>query len=258
MDLAISVFSFESKRGYFVPPLNLDYLEKETGLSWTLTCGGTRGYAVRHGEKLGQDLGEQAADSHFMMRRMESSLLLGGAGLYRAMPAGRLLFSGVCGSVKWDSQLNWPDIEAKKSPEVAPIYDWFKALSSHTILRRAADDTHLALSNPCEALVFVYRGLEWLVFGMGGSWDDLARDLGVPTSDLKDLKKLANLDSGVRHATKTGLKLRADSDNYGTWVCALFEAINTARARLEPGFTPMTPHQVSDAVLRAFPPIPYE
>jgi hypothetical protein len=69
----------QPSRGNFVPLLNIEYVEKATGLSWVVSCGGTRAYAVRHAENLEEDSLElQAADSHFMMRRVESGLLLGG------------------------------------------------------------------------------------------------------------------------------------------------------------------------------------
>lgn len=104
----------------------------------------------------------------------------------------------------------------------------------------------------------MYRGLEWLVVGLGLSWEDLAKDLGVPVSELRDRKKTANADTGVRHAAKSGIKMRANAGNYGSWVCALFDAINVARARLEPGFKPMNSREVAEAVMRAVSAVPYD
>ena len=99
-DFVISVFSLRSARGYFVPLLNIEYREKGTGLSWVVSCGGTRAYAVRHAEKLEEDnLEVQAADSYFMMRRVESGLLLGGVGLFCAVATGRLIFRNVHGEI---------------------------------------------------------------------------------------------------------------------------------------------------------------
>lgn len=243
-----------------MPLLNIHYVEKGTGLSWVVSCGGTRGYAVRHGEKLDENLDNQAADSHFMMRRVESALLLGGVGLFQAVASGRLIFRNVQGEISWTTHLDWPDLIAEKVSTVDPAatYDWFSALTNHTVLRRAADDAHLALSNPHEALIFVYRGFEWLVVGTGMSWDDLAKDVGVSVNEIRDLKKTANVDTGVRHAAKTGIKMRASSDNYGSWVCGLLDAINATRARLESGFVKMTAEQAGQAVARAIPAVPYE
>ena len=56
---------------------------------------------------------------------------------------------------------------------------------SATTLRRSADTAHLALSHPHEALIFIYRGLEWLKRGTGVGWDQIATDIGVPLSALK-------------------------------------------------------------------------
>ena len=259
-DFVISVFNLRNARGYFVPLLNIEYVERGTGLSWVVSCGGTRGYAVRHGEKLDDNLEQQAADSHFMMRRVESALLLGAVGLFHAVAAGRLIFRNVHGELSWTTHLDWPDLIAEKVSiaDPAATYDWFSALTNHTVLRRAADDAHLALSHPHEALIFVYRGFEWLVVGMGVSWEDLANDVGVSVNEIRDLKKTANVETGVRHAAKSGIKMRASSDNYGSWVCGLFDAINAARARLESGFAKMTPEQVGHAVARAIPAVPYE
>ena len=94
--------------------------------------------------------------------------------------------------------------------------------------------------------------------GLNRSWEELAGDLGVPVSELRDLKKAANVDTGVRHAAKTGVKMRANAGNYGSWVCALFDAINAARVKLDSEFKPMTAAQVSEAVARAVPTVPYD
>ena len=90
------------------------------------------------------------------------------------------------------------------------------------------------------------------------TWEELARDIGVHPKEIRELKKTANVETGIRHASKSGKKLRADIGNYGTWVCGLFDAINAARARLEAGFHSMSPEEVADAVLRGAPIIPYE
>lgn len=94
-DCVASVFRLSNARGYSVPPLNVDYHEKDTGAQWRLTCGGTRAYVVRIGEGLTDNINEQAEDSHFMIQRITSSLLLGRAGLFQAEAAGRLFFPGL-------------------------------------------------------------------------------------------------------------------------------------------------------------------
>lgn len=104
----------------------------------------------------------------------------------------------------------------------------------------------------------MYRGLEWLVVAEGRSWNDLANDLGVQVSHLRDFKKLTNVDTGVRHANAVGRKLRSSPEGDSTWVCALLDAINATRARLESDFTRMTPEQVSNVVLRAGSMLPYD
>lgn len=257
-DFAITVFCLKNEKGFLVPPINVRYVEKDTGWDWTFTCGGTRAYLVRAGDPLSADSSQEAPDSHFMVRRITSALLLGGVGLFHPRAAGRILFRNMEGTVSWTSELDHPSTDKEESENSAiSVMDWFGAICKHPALRRAADDAHLALALPHDALVFVYRGLEWLHEGLGTSWEELAKDMGVPFSEVRELKKTANTEFGFRHATKTGGKMRADVLNYATWVCGLIDAMNVARTRLEPGFTKMSPKAVSDAVLRAAPLVPY-
>jgi len=259
-DLAISVFRLSNRRGYSVPTMNIDYTELETGLEWRLTCGGSRAYVVRIGATLDRDFDVQAADSHFMIHRITSSLLLGGVGLFQAEATGRLILKDIEGRITWTSQLDALDpLEcAPVERQIEPVFDWCRALCKHNLLRRAADDAHLALTHPHEALVFVYRGLEWLKLGLGVDWKQLAQEMKVPLEELRELRKTANYETGVRHATRTGAKMRARGENYSSWVCVLLEAINVARVRLEPDFSPMSSNAVAEAIKTAVPTVPYE
>ena len=76
-------------------------------------------------------------------------------------------------------------------------------------------------------------------------------------SQVRDFKKLVNVDNGVRHASRSGAKLRADAENASLWVCALIDALNATRARLEPGYKVATPETVAEAVVAAVPIDPY-
>lgn len=263
MDIALSVFRLSNRRGLFVPGVNLRYVEAGGNSEWGLVCGGTRAYIVRFGSPLLDDPEEQAADSHFMVRRVTNSLLMGGAGLFQPEACGRLFLrniKGDKGDVSWTGYLDWPDNAAEEGSRASSdtVHDWCEALCDHTVLRRAAEDAHAALSNPHESLIFVYRGLEWLVGGLGITWEELAPDLGATVSEVRKLKKAANVDTGVRHASKSGVKMRADTQNYYSWVCALFDGINGARARLEPGFKVMGPESVAAAVGQALSLMPYD
>ncbi|GAG97761.1 unnamed protein product, partial [marine sediment metagenome] len=135
---------------------------------------------VRFGNSIEDCQVEQAADSHFMIRRITSSLLIGGAGLFQAEAMGRILFKGVEGSVTWDSQLDRPDplCKAPSDEIIDSVHDWCSAICQNDPLRRAVDDAHMALTYPYEALVFVYRGLEWLKMSQKIGWKDLANDYG--------------------------------------------------------------------------------
>ena len=254
----ISVFQVTNRRGYLVPSVTIEYQERDSDTQWRITCGGSRAYAVRVGDTLSQDVAEQAADSHFMIRRVASALLLAGLGRFDFSPVGRLFFDGVHGDVTWRTQ---HDLEERTheygEEEIAAFYDWYEALCAHTILRRAADDAYAALGDPHEALVFVYRGMEWIRTGLKISWDEFATDIGAAPAELEGLRKSANVETGVRHASRSGKKMRADVHNYVTWVAGLFDAINAARARLEPDFDPMSADEVVHAIMHAAPLNPY-
>jgi hypothetical protein len=258
-DLVVSVFRITNGRFLPTPKVDFAYLERETGIHWHITAGASRAYTVRFGPGLaavnGDSIRHQNADSHFMINRVQYALLLGGAGLFQVEAVGRVFLSGVREHPSWFSQLDFPT----SIPVLASdgVYDWLKALIEHTLLRRAAADAHAALSHPHEAGLYVYRGFEWLVVGEGRSWDQLATDVGVSPSQVRDFKKLVNVDYGVRHASRSGAKLRADFDNYATWVCGLIDAINATRARLDPSYSVASPETVASAVAQAVLVEPY-
>lgn len=253
VDFALNIFRLTNRRGFFVPKLDVRYAEKGTDVEWHINAGGGRAYLVRVGAKLSDDLDEQAADSHFMIKRLVCALLLARGGLFQPEAAGRLLMRDIRGDVSWTTELDWPDPKPDTGdPQViARFHDWLRALTGHTLLRRAAEDVHSALTHPHETLVYVYRGMEWLVVGLGISWDTLAGMIGVPPAELRNLKKLANVDTGARHANRDGTKIRADIYVGGTWVCALIDAINATRAHLEPDFVKMNAKEVAEAVGRS-------
>ena len=259
-DFCLSIFRLSNRRGFFVPKLDLGYAEKDTDIAWHINGGGARVYLARTGSKLVDDLDEQSADSHFMMKRIVCSLLLARVGLFQPEACGRFFMRNIEGDLSWTTELDWPDPvpDTGDPAAIARFHDWFTALTMHTALRRAAEDTHLALTHPHEALVYVYRGFEWLVVGLGIGWDDLSTMIDVPPAELRNLKKQANVDTGVRHANRDGMKVRADIYVSGTWVCCLIDAINGVRGNLEQGFTKMNSKEVAEAVGRSVTSTPYE
>lgn len=145
--------STRQPRGYSLPSFNFGYIEKDTGTEWRLTCGGTRAYMVRHATPLNRDMDDQAADSHFMIRRVTAALLMSGFGLFQAESAGRVLFTDVWGDeVHWTPQFDHthPELGRMAEEETAVLYGWIQAICVHTYLRRAAEDAHTALLNPHE------------------------------------------------------------------------------------------------------------
>lgn len=254
-DLVVSVFRLTNHRYLMVPKLAFRYIERDTGVEWHISAGGSRGYTLRFGPDLAaptsESIDQQNSDSHFMMDRLRFALLLAGHGLFEAEAVGRVFMENVQDEPNWFTQQDLPSSKAEEAG--AAFHDWLRSLIDHTMLRRAAADAHAALVHPHEAALFVYRGLEWLVVGEGRKWDDLAGDLGMSRADVRDFKKLANVDSGVRHASRSGEKLRADTENAALWVCALIDAINATRSRLQEGYQPAEPDVVAEAVLKAMP-----
>jgi len=216
---------------------------------------------VRYGATLDRDPDEQAAESHFMMRRITAALLMSGFGLFHAEAAGRVMFTDVWGDVvNWTPDIDHPDPEVGRMPpeRTDVLYGWIRAICTHTALRRAAEDAHAAITNPHESLIYVYRGFEWLIEGFGFTWDDIAKELGGTTNDIRELKKTANFETGVRHASKSGSKLRADPSNYGTWVGGLFDMINAARVKVEPDYVSVSGKEGGWILSRAVPHVPFD
>jgi hypothetical protein len=258
-DLVVSVFQLTNARYRIVPKLSFRYVERNTGSQWDISAGGSRAYTLRLGKDIGAEesnsIDQQNADSTFMVNRVQYALLLPGYGLFDAWAVGRVFLKSLHEETNWFTQTNLPT--SKVEPASDGFYDWLKTLCGNTMLRRAASDAHAALSHQHEAGIYVYRGLEWLVTGERRSWDDLADDLGMSRSQVRDFKKLVNVDYGVRHTSRSGAKLRADAESAAMWVCALIDAINATRARIEPGYKIAAPEAVAEAVLAALPPDPY-
>lgn len=251
-DAALTIFEMQNVRGYIIPELNIHYEERTSGLHWFITCGGYQAYILRTG-KHGGAKHDQMTDSHFIINRVVSSLMLSRAGLFNPIPRGRVFFNEVKG-IEWSAQTF---MELTYSDEVKRIHSgfneesfegWFIALSNNTFLRRAADDAVLAMRNPTEAFIYIYRGFEWLEDGLKISKKELANAIGGEFKNLKDLGKLANVGTGVRHASKTGIKMRANFTTDPTWICGLIDGINYARTKLDPGFAVMPPTEVADLV----------
>jgi len=196
------------------------------------------------------------------MSRIVAALLLSGAGLFDFELKGRLVFYGA-DPINWESVIEvepfWPE-EIKRVHSVfstEKFSGWLKAIVAHSFIYRAAEDAVLALRVPTESFVFIYRGFEWIEDGLKISKRELAEGIGVPFKNLKQLGEIANVDSGVRHATKTGVKMRANVENYSTWIAGLVDAINFARGRLEPSFVLMSAKEVAEALSVAVKMQPY-
>lgn len=172
------------------------------------------------------------------------------------------MFHGV-NPISWESIIEFEPFWAEEVKRVHSAFStekfsgWLKAIVTHRFIYRAAEDAVLALRVPSESFVFIYRGFEWIEDGLKISKRELAEGIGVPLKNLKQLGEIANVESGVRHATKTGVKMRANVENYSTWIVGLVDAINFARRRLESDFVPMTAKEVAEALSVAVKMQPY-
>ena len=260
--LVCSVFELKSTPGYFAPPFSIRYEERGSNNSFFINGGGTRLYVNRVSDTLDPSIEDQAADSHFAVDRIVSALI-SGAGLFWASPKGRMFIHPPIGTLRWNVQI---DLEPFYSERVRALHDafdtnefgsWFAFICQNKPVRRALHDAVQAIKNPVEAFVYIYRGFEWLKVGLGLSWDDIACDVGVTTKQIRELGQLANDGTGVRHASTSGLKLRADLDTYGTWIAGLLHATEAARARVDGSYAVSTPNRIANKLKAAVQYDPY-
>lgn len=249
-----------------MPQIQFEYSEIDTRDNWVITIGGTRAYLNRFTDrKVGDtDLASESADSHFMIQRVMGALLVSGAGLFEKEAMGRVVYHAVGEKFHLTHLTDVEPFDMHSEAGIAKYFsagdfvDWLKFLCTHLFARRAIDDLHLGLINHIEAFVFFYRGFEWIKTTLKIDWDELAEEIGTTKKKMTDLKKMANVDSGVRHASKTGKKMRAEPITYGTWACGLLDAINAARARIDPKYKRMAPKLVADRLKISIPFLPYK
>jgi len=188
-----------------------------------------------------------------MVNRVVAALVMASAGLFTPDIKGRLLIYDV-EHLEWDSQIHfdifWSD-EVKRVHQAFSednFASWLRAISTHTFLRRAIDDMILALRSPAEAFVYLYRGFEWLEDGLRISQKEMASAIGVDVHNLKKLGKIANDETGMRHASTSGVKMRADLETYSTWIAGLADGINYARSKVDATFNRMTSTEIAEAL----------
>lgn len=254
-DVVISVFKFENNKGYFVPKIELQYLEKDTGVQWTINCGGTRGYFVRFGDNLNKDFDEQAADSHFMANRVTTALFLSGCGLFQAKSMGRVIIEDICfPEMKVTTHVDLWDRPGKPEEEKQiniEFADWYKFICDNTLFRRAADDAYAALLNPVEADFFIYRGMEWLLKAARIKWQELASDIGITFNEIRNFKKQVNHDLGQRHGIDSGIKRRVEIKTYGPLIADFIYGLGNVRKRTDKSFPGLTPDKAAEIVKKA-------
>ena len=258
-DVVISIFRLENDRGFFVPKFNIHYVEKETEIQWFINCGGTRAYFVRIGSELGSDFEAESADSHFMANRVVIALFLGGLGLFKLKAMGRMLFEDIgFEELRFHSHLDLGDIEEEeKKQEIEQLTDWYTFICLNNLFRRAADDAYSALLYPVEASFYVYRGMEWLLRAGNIGWRELADDMGISFKEIKEFKRIVNVELGQRHGVDSARKLRAQTRQYGMLVADFVQGICKVRKRVDKDYKVPSPKDVSKIVMKAIPLVPY-
>ena len=258
--LVVSLFNIKNGYGYLIPKIKINYIEKDTGCEWVINCGGTRGYFFRTGEQIGEDLTEQAVDSHFMVNRITTSLFLGGCGLFKAEAQGRIVFKNIeTDRLKFSSHLNLANVTDQNDDKnmIHEIGDWYKFICQNIFFRRAADDAYHSLLNPIEADFYIYRGMEWLLRGCNIGWRELADDIGITFEEMKKFKKQVNVEFGQRHGIGTGKKKRAILKNCTSLVADFLFGFCNARKRIDKSFLGYTPEKTARIVERSIPVNPY-
>lgn len=234
VDIDLFTYRHMQVRGA-VPPIQFDYLEKDTGNYWRIWCTGDLLYLYRIGEKLSsRNDAARRMDADLMVRRLECSLLLAKAGWFQFTCISRWKLSKlmttkastvVCGLI------------GAMSKDPSEIFDWFQAFSKYSLLRRAADDAYNALTIPSEAILFMYRGFEWLKKCLGVQWKEIGEAVNIPQENVNYLKKTANdPDLAARHASKSGLKVHFEQGVCTGWICGLLHGIVHARCKLDEPF----------------------
>ncbi len=259
-DVVISVFRFENDRGLSVPKLDIQYIEKETGIQWVINCGGTRAYFIRIGSDLGSDFEAECADSHFMANRVITALFLGGLGLFQHKAMGRILFFDIgFEELRFQSHLDLWDIkkEEENKEEIEQLADWWKFICENTLFRRAADDAYFALLYPVESSFYIYRGMEWLLKAGNIGWRELAEDIGVSFKEMKEFKRAVNVELGQRHGIDSGQKLRARLREDSMLVADFVYGICKVRKRVDKDYEVPSPKDVLKIIVKAIPKGPY-
>jgi len=260
-DVVVSIFKLKNERGFFVPNFDTRYLERDTGQEWIINCGGSRAYFIRIGDNLTKYFNEQSEDSHFMVKRLTTSLFLGCCGLFHPEATGRLIFEKICTpEFNIATHLDiWNDTNKTSDDKLVltEVTDWYGFISKNTLFRRAAEDAYAALCNPIEADFFIYRGMEWLLQAGNIGWRELAEDIGVTFNEIKKFKQQVNVELGQRHGVKSGKKRRAKLLDYGAFVADFINGFCNVRKRVDPEFLGYSPKKAADIVTKAMPIVPY-
>ena len=236
-------------------------MEKDTGVMWTINCGGTRAYFIKFGNNLVKDFDEQSADSHFMANRIVTALFLSGYGLFRPISMGRLFIENLNSSeIKITTHLDlWENLDGEKAQSRVndEFFDWYNFICQNTLFRRAADDMYSALLNPVEADFYLYRAMEWLLRASKIGLKEFADDIGVSLNDLKEFKRQVNSELGQRHGIESGRKRRINWKDCSSMVADFIHGLGNVRKRIDQGFEGLPPEKAANIVMKAMPLVSY-
>jgi predicted peroxiredoxin len=217
------------------PSIQFDYMEKDTGNYWRIWSAIDTICLYRMGAELSKrDNALRNMEADLMVRRLECAFLLAQKGIFQFRFTSGWRFNDLDFR---DTSTVTPTLKSGTSKEIDEIIDWFNALSTQTLIRRAAEDAYMALIINREELFFIYRGFEWLKKAMKVSWDKLSETIDIPRESINSLKKIANNpEEAARHAAESGLKVYLDEEVLPDWVGGLLHGIVHARSKIDPDF----------------------
>jgi hypothetical protein len=99
--------------------------------------------------------------------------------------------------------------------------------------------------------------MEWLLKAGTIGWRELAEDIGVTFSEIKEFKKQVNFELGQRHGVESGKKRRAMLMDYAPFVADFLFGLCNVRKRVDTDFSGYSPEKTSEIVWYAAPTVPY-
>ena len=99
--------------------------------------------------------------------------------------------------------------------------------------------------------------MEWLLKAGNIGWRELAEDIGISYKQIKEFKRMANVDLGQRHGIENARKLRSQALRCGMFVADFVYGICKVRKRVDNHYEVPSPKDVSKIVGKSLPIVSY-